>query len=660
MKPQRFSLALVAALGFGAAEVRPAEEPWWSFLPVRKPAVPKVADMAWCRDGSDVFILAKLEAKGLKPNPDADRITLLRRASFDLTGLPPSPEEIEAFRRDPAPDDQAFARVVDRLLASPRFGERWARHWLDVVHYADSVGRTMNAAFPYAHRYRDYVIDALNKDKPYHRFVAEQVAGDLLPWRTVEERRENLTATGFLTMASLDLSEGGEQLVMDRVDDQIDVTTRAILGLTVACARCHDHKTDPVTQRDYYALAGIFYSSETWSGQGAKGDLGRNGYVDEDRLVRLPAAAVAATQGGTLRRVSTAADEPAMMSDNGRYPTMFAFRPDRVMGVLEGEAVDCAIRIKGDPHDRGEVPPRGSHAIPGLPRIPPIPKDTSGRLQLADWLASPSNPLTARVFVNRVWQHLLGRALVRTVDDFGSTGETPSDPALLDHLAVRFVEGGWSVKKLIRAMMLSRTYRLSSAREPGREKLDGANQLHWRAEVRRLELEPLRDTLLLVAGDLKLERPSGIHVAGFGGKGREARLRSLMPEDEPVRTIYLPVLRSMLPAMHELFDFPDPSQIKGQREVTTIASQSLFFMNNPLVEGAARSAATRLLADEPKGDSARVRLAFLRVLAREPRPDETADALAFLQSLNPDGDTRYRWTAFVQSLLASAEFRYLH
>ncbi|MEQ1853054.1 MAG: DUF1549 domain-containing protein, partial [Chthoniobacteraceae bacterium] len=259
MKPQRFSLALVAALGFGAAEVRPAEEPWWSFLPVRKPAVPKVADMAWCRDGSDVFILAKLEAKGLKPNPDADRVTLLRRASFDLTGLPPSPEEIEAFRRDAAPDDQAFARVVDRLLASPRFGERWARHWLDVVHYADSVGRTMNAAFPYAHRYRDYVIDALNKDKPYHRFIAEQVAGDLLPWRTVEERRENLTATGFLTMASLDLSEGGEQLVMDRVDDQIDVTTRAILGLTVACARCHDHKTDPVTQRDYYALAGIFY-----------------------------------------------------------------------------------------------------------------------------------------------------------------------------------------------------------------------------------------------------------------------------------------------------------------------------------------------------------------------------------------------------------------
>jgi hypothetical protein len=661
MKPVHFrtSLPLLCIAWLAAAIALHAEEPLWSFAPLRKPAAPKVTGIAWCRDAVDVFILAKLEAKGITPNPDADRVTLLRRSTFDLTGLPPSPEEIEAFRRDPSPDDQAFARVLDRLLASPRFGERWARHWLDVVHYSDSVGRTMNAAFPYAHRYRDYVIDALNKDKPYDRFITEQIAGDLLPWRTVEERRENLTATGFLTMASLDLSEGGEQLLMDRVDDQIDVATRSVLAMTFACARCHDHKTDPVTQRDYYALAGIFYSTETWSGQGAKGDLGRNGYVDEDRLVRLPVAPVQTAAAGGARRVATAADEPPMMSDTGRYPTIFPFRPDRVMGVLEGEIGDCAIRIKGDPHDRGEVPPRGSLAVAGLPKLPSIPNTASGRLQFAEWLVSPSNPLTARVFVNRVWQHLFGRGLVRTVDDFGFTGEAPSDPALLDHLAVRFVEGGWSVKKLIRAMMLSRAYRLSSARDAGRDKLDGANQFHWRAEVRRLEVEPIRDTLLLIAGELKLERPTGIHVAGFGGKGREARLRSLMREDEPVRTIYLPALRSMLPAMHELFDFPDPSQIKGQREVTTIAPQALFFINSPFVEDAARGAAARLLEEKLPDDAARVKAAFLRVLAREPEREEVADSIAFLKSLNAGGDMRYRWTVLVQALLSSAEFRYL-
>ncbi|MGB8167855.1 MAG: DUF1549 and DUF1553 domain-containing protein [Chthoniobacteraceae bacterium] len=663
IRPTFGAIAAAAVLAFGTAV---AEEKPWSFAPVRKPAAPKVAVMAWCRDAVDLFILSKIEAKKLTPNPDADRTTLLRRATFDLTGLPPTPEEIDSFVRDPANDDQAFARVLDRLLASPRFGERWARHWLDVVHYADSVGRTMNAAFPYAFRYRDYVIDAFNKDKPFNRFVAEQIAGDLLPARTTEERRENLMATGFLTMGAVDLSDaGGEQFAMDRVDDQIDVTTRAVLGLTVSCARCHNHKTDPIKQRDYYALAGIFYSTETWPGVAGKGELGPNGYVDEDRLLRLPAAAASsasAARGRTAAPVGASAASMDAMMDVQRgkgYPTVFAFRPDRAMGVLEGDIRDCAIRIKGDPNDLGDTPKRGAFAVPGLPALPAIPEKVSGRLQLAQWLTAPENPLTARVFVNRAWQHLFGRGLVRTVDDFGLTGEAPSNPELLDHLATRFAEGGWSVKKLLRALMLSRTYRLSSAGDAVREKIDGANELYWRAEVRRLELEPIRDTLLLVGGELKVERPEGIQVAGFGGKGREARLRSLMSEDAPVRTIYLPALRSMLPSMHELFDFPDPSQIKGQREVTTIASQALFFMNNSLVEEVAQNAATRLLA-EKGDDEKRVRLAWLRVLSREPTREEIADTLAFLKSLNRDGDTRYRWTTFVQALLASAEFRYLH
>jgi hypothetical protein len=659
MNPARFSVR-AALLWLCSASMSGAAEIPWSFAPIKKPAAPKVTNLAWCRDGVDVFVLAKMEAKNLTPNPDADRTTLLRRASYDLTGLPPTPEEIESFVRDASTDDQALARVLDRLLASPRFGERWARHWLDIVHYADSVGRTMNAAFPYAFRYRDYVIDAFNKDKPYPRFVAEQIAGDLLPAKTNEERRENLTATGFLTLASLDLTSRGEQMLMDRVDDQIDVTTRAILGLTVACARCHNHKTDPIKQRDYYALAGIFSSTEARSGQVDTNGLGPNGYVDEDRLVMLPTAT--ALTSSAKRGTTGASDLPvdAMMETQRAkgYPTVFAFRPDRAMGLVEGEAADCPIRIKGDPQDRGETPPRGLLEIPGLPKLGAIPAKASGRLQLAQWLVAPENPLTARVFVNRVWQHLFGRGLVRTVDDFGLTGEAPSNPELLDHLATRFVEGGGSVKKFLRALMLSRTYRLSSTGDAGRKNLDGANELYWRADVRRLELEPIRDTLLLVGGELKFERPAGIQVAGFGGKGKEARLRSLIPEDTPVRTIYLPTLRSQLPSMHELFDFPDPSQIKGLREVTTIASQSLFFMNNGLVEDAARDAATRLLA-EKGDDEKRVRLAYLRVLAREPERGEVADSLAFMKSLSRDGDTRYQWTTFVQALLASAEFRYL-
>jgi len=629
----------------------------WSFRPLTRPPVPAVKARDWLKDGTDVFILARLEAEGLTPVADADRITLLRRATYDLTGLPPTPEEMDTFTRDPAPDDAAFARVLDRLLASPRFGERWARHWLDVVHYADSVGRTMNASFPYAFRYRDYVIDAFNADKPFDRFVTEQLAGDLLPTRNPAERAENLVATGFLTFASLDLTDRGSQFEMDRIDDQIDITTRAFLGLTVACARCHDHKTDPIAQRDYYALGGIFLSTRTYSGQVGPDGLGPNGYVDEEELVRLPAAAVTVARNTVVARTQTAGtdqmDAMAMRPAKG-YPTVFAYRPERVMGVSEGEAQDCELRIKGDPRDRGEAPPRGKLAIPGLPPLTAIPAGASGRAQLAAWIASRQNPLTARVFVNRAWQHLFGSGLVRTVDDFGITGEAPTHPELLDHLAVRFVEGGWSVKKLIRAIMLSHTYRLGG----GEVKTTALTaDLYGARRPRRLELEPLRDTLLFVSGELKLERPAGIQVAGFGGKGREARTRSLLRDDAPYRTIYLPALRSLLPSMHELFDFPDPSQIKGQREVTTVAAQALYFLNDDFVGQSASRAAEALLAEKAPGETERIERAYLRTLARRPSKDEIADAQQFIAG--GQGSEATRWTLFVQALLASAEFRYI-
>jgi len=651
--------AIVVPLAGFAAKDRQVP---WSFAKLLRPAVPDVKHPAWGRDDLDRFILAKLEERNLAPNVDADRMTLVRRATFDLTGLPPTEKEIEDFLRDPSSDDQAFAKVVDNLLKSPRFGERWGRHWLDVVHYADSVGRTMNAAFPWARRYRDYVIDSFNKDKPYHRFIAEQLAGDLIAAGTAEERAEGMIGTGMLTMASLDLSEGGEQFRLDQVDDQIDVTTRAFLGITMSCARCHNHKTDPITQQDYYALAGIFYSSETWQGQRPKGDLGANGYVDEDALVRLPAG----SDTGSRRRTAPSKggsgnDDNAMMEmrqPTKGYPVLFRYDPLRAMGVTEGEIQDCAIAIKGDPFNRGEAPKRGDLALPALPRFPAIPGKASGRLELAKWITTPNHPLTARVMVNRIWQHLFGRGIVRTVDDFGITGDPPTHPGMLDHLAVRFVENGWSMKKMIRAIMLSRTYRLSSKGDAAKEAADGPNDFFWRMNLRRLEVEAIRDSMFFVAGELSFERPEGTQVAGFGGKGRDSWLRSLTKDDEPYRAVYLPALRSMLTPMQETFDFPDPSQIKGQREVTTVSPQALFFLNGDLAVSLARSTAERLLDEKFKDDADRVRSAYLRILGRKPDATETSAALEMMQQLSTRNDP-LRWAAFVQALMSSAEFRYV-
>lgn len=670
----------LAAPPLSAAE---APETSWSFRPLLRPAPPKVVHENWIRDDLDRYILAKLEQKNILPNLDADRMVLLRRVTFDLTGLPPTEQELEDYLRDPANEDQALAKVVDRLLQSPRFGERWARHWLDVVRYSDSVGRTMNAAFPFARRYRDYVIDAFNKDKPYNRFIAEQIAGDLLPAPTPEEKAENIIATGMLTMASLDLSDGGEMFRMDQVDDQIDVTTRAFFGLTVACARCHDHKTDPISTQDYYALAGIFYSSETWQGQRPKGDLGANGYVDEDALMRVPAVTAKPTvaannaprgKGGiassTMNSGGSDDSGSSMMMDaqnaqnaKGGYPVYYRYDATRAMGVAEGEIEDCPIAIKGDAYNRGEAPKRGSLKIPSLPTLPVVPDKSSGRLELARWISTPNHPLTSRVMVNRLWQHLFGRGLVRTVDDFGLTGEAPTHPELLDHLAVRFVEQGWSMKKMIRNIMLSRTYRLTSRGDAAKEVADGPNDYFWRMNLRRLEMEPIRDSMFFVAGKLTFDRPSGTQVAGFGGKGRDSRLRSLTPEHEPCRAIYLPALRSMLTPMHETFDFPDPSQIKGQREVTTVSPQALFFLNGDLAATLSDAAAERLLEEDHKDDASRIQTAYYRLLGRKADAAEVNDARQMMKDLRPSTNVKnpelYRWSVFLQALMSSADFRYI-
>lgn len=633
-----------------STSISPAKLNHWSFQPIDAPALPSVKDESWVRDDLDLFILEKLEQANLKPNADADRHTLLRRVAFDLTGLPPTAAEIEEFVNDPAPDDQAFARVVDRYLDSPQFGERWGRHWLDVVRYADSVGRNWNAPFTYAWRYRNYVIDSLNKDKPYDRFLTEQIAGDLLPAEILAAQREQLVATGFLALGAMDIIEPeGESLMMDRIDEQIDVTTRAVLGLTVACARCHDHKYEPVKMQDYYALAGIFYSTETKSGQR------RGNYVADDDLILLPSADGRTT---TVPGVHSMADMTRKHRSGGWREVLWTTDPNLAMAAVEGRVQDCPIRLDGEAYKRGAVPARGDFHIAGMSGLQDIDPESSGRLELAGWLTSPDNPLTARVMTNRVWQHLFGRGLVETVDNLGVSGGVPSHPELFDHLALRFRET-WSVKSLIRAMVLSRTYRLSSDGNAAHQATDANNELYWRMNPKRLELEAVRDSMLSAAGSLTFQRPEGIQIAGQGGKGRWGETRSLLGIESPYRTVYLPVLRSLLPEMYATFDFPNPTQVNGQREVTTVAPQSLFLMNSDFASQIARGTADRILSNSPDDDSERVRMIYLRLFGRLPDENEITDAIELIQSLTGRDSESYRWSVLIQALMISGEFRTL-
>lgn len=634
--------------------IAPASSDHWAFQPIRSPQLPAVEDSNWKRADLDRFILARLEQTGLRPNPDADRHTLIRRIAFDLTGLPPTPDEIRSFVGDSASLDVALPRVVDAYLASPRFGERWGRHWLDVARYADSVGRNWNAPFTYAWRYRNYVIDSFNKDKPYDRFITEQLAGDLMPANDQSLRREQLVATGFLALGPTDIIvPEGEQLAMDRIDEQIDVTTRTILGLTVSCARCHDHKYEPITMRDYYAMAGIFYSTETLSGQR------RGNYVADDDLRILPSS-----QGSTkpVPGVHSMSDITREFSSGGWREVLYTTDPNLAMGLLEGRTRDCPIRIDGDFYKQGPVPARGDFNIAGLGGLRGISPTASGRLQLAEWMVSPDNPLTARVMANRIWLHLFGRGLVPSVDNFGVSGEAPTHPELLDHLAAS-LQQTWSIKSLIRQIVLSRTYRQDSTSQLAAQRLDPGNALYWRMNVKRLEMEAVRDAMLQAAGRLSFQRPVGIQVAGTGGKGRWGATRSLLTIDAPYRTVYLPVLRALMPEMYQTFDFPNPTQIKGQREVTTVAPQALFLMNSDFAARSSQDMAIRLLENPALSDTEGVRSIYLQLLGRPAVDEEVQESMRFLQQLTPASTSRnsdvYRWSALIQALMISGEFRSL-
>ena len=690
----------------------------WAFQAVSNPALPAVRNASWPHDDLDRFILSRIEAANLQPAPDADRFALIRRVTLDLTGLPPTIAEMEAFAGDPASDDDALAKAVDRLLNSPSFGERWGRHWLDVARYADSVGKTRNIPFPHAWRYRNYVIDAFNADKPYNEFIAEQIAGDLWESKDPKDHEENLIATGLLALGSMDLNErDGEQFQLDRIDDQMDTIGRSVMGLTLGCARCHDHKFDPIAQTDYYAMAGIFASTKTLSGQQNR-QGGNKEYYQPNLLTRLdaPTTGEAVESNPVDSRINAAnrADEariaklksrlqelqknrqkanlakPArvklrqeflqirqQLADLGESVALPAGKKNKgnpetaaetvdpnailAMAVADGDIADLALRVRGEPDIKGDIVPRAFPVIFSNASMPVLSDTGSGRRELAEWMTSRQHPLTARVMVNRVWAHLLGRGLVESVDNFGASGAEPTHAELLDHLATRFMDDGWSVKSLIRSIVLSRTYRLSGQHLEANAAVDEDNRLYWRANLRRLEAEAIRDSLLAAGGMLQTERPLG----GFFEGSYNVDLSRTKPGKrdvvsdpiaEPVRSVYLPVLRSRLPGMFTVFDFAEPDQVNGQRDVTTVPPQALFMLNNPFVVDVSERAAQHILKQDLPDEKSRIRYAYAYTLCRYPTDAETARAFAFL---NAGDDPDNNWSTLIQAIYSSAEFRYV-
>ncbi len=866
----------------GAPPEKPAAEPLdpemhWSFFPRQPVDLPAVANADWPRDDVDRFVLARMEAAKLKPTQDAPPATLIRRLHYDLTGLPPTYDEVEQFKRDHNRDGQAaVARLVDRLLLSPQFGERWGRHWLDVARYGESNGDDglgRNASFPHAWRYRDYVIQAFNKDTPYNQFLREQIAGDLLPAATATQRNQQLVATGFLAIGSKPAAAMNKNFAMDIVDDQINVVSTAVMGLSVSCARCHDHKHDPIPTRDYYAMAGIFKSTETLYGRAANekltapptplhtlvsqwnakqprpaalkqtpkfppayvAEIERHKPVTNEAFNTSPTAlklsgkatfndaafaAVKDTQlsgefaepvkdysvafwfkndlpnnkrpitaymfslappgapktgdhlgiGGTHEKENTGklflfngsdtkaklagvtviepgtwnhvvlvrkgnqlslhlnglaepefqgelaatfkdartfftaarSDKFAPLQGNMAHLAVFnralkakeiealhtasgqpkGAKPIRPQGLAMGvrdrnKPENCKVHINGETGKYGPLAPRGfltAHTRTGWADAgngSQIEGKQSGRLELADWLTHPQHPQTARVMVNRVWRHLFGQAIVATPDDFGVYGARPSHPALLDHLADCFVKQGWSVKSLIRKIVLSRTYQLDSRISETLAAADTSNALYTHHRRRRLDAESLRDSLLAASGDIDLSPAEGSAVQ------KTIALINKPPVDAADlhlpsrhRSVYLCMLRHAPPPELAAFDLPTGVGITGARSETTLPSQSLFLLNSPFVLAQSKLLATRLM--QLAGVELRIKRLYQHALQRSPTKDELQRAGQYVKQLTTqlprDGSdeedqkespTLRAWTSVCQAVLASNEFRYI-
>lgn len=789
-----------------------AQKAFWSFQPLKKVELPEPKQARWVRSPIDRFLLAKLEEKGLQPAAEADKLTLLRRATYDLTGLPPTEADIKAFLADESP--KAFEKVVDRLLDSPRYGEKWGRHWLDVARYADSTGADEDHRYVHSWRYRDYVIDAFNRDMPYNEFLKEQIAGDLLPAPPGHDVNVRGTiATGFLALGPKLIAEQDKlKMFYDTVDEEIDVMGKTVLGLTVACARCHDHKFDPITTKDYYALASIFASTkqfeklegtvsklyfaplsdnktaQTWADHQKRiedkqkeidGVVGneakayrtslmpriaeymlaarqvyeKNGKVDEiaaaqklkadvlrrwvdylkpqrERRVHIekwqnaPAEAWPETARAyqqafeatvTLREDAmakwkaasaeakakgvTPPEAPKFFPGDDRFYTettsgkgpmalpekketvfsaeatakyaalqeeMKAIKaaappePPFACGFAEGKIVDQPVFHRGNPEAKGEIVPKRFPVILAGENQPPV--KGSGRLELAEWVASGKNPLPVRVVVNRIWQWHFGEGIVRTPSNFGITGERPTHPELLEWLSNEFMAQGWSFKKMHRLLMLSSAYRMSSEVTEDKTEKDADNRLVSRFPMRRLTVEEMRDTMLLLDGSIDLA-VGGTMLAGKGtDKEFSDDRKSLDPDNSTRRMVYLPLRRSNLASVLNLFDFGDATTHNEIRSQTNVAPQALYMMNSRFVAQRAVKFADRLKS-EAQTDRERVETAWLRAVGRPPQAQDIDDALTYVArfpAANGNGNSVSPWASYCRALISSNDFLYVH
>jgi hypothetical protein len=622
---------LVTWIRMGAPDPRAAtaaQKSWtesgkthWAWQKLTKPAIPEVKDAAWIKTPVDNFILAKLEEKELKPNPPADKRALIRRASFDLIGLPPMAQEVEEFVKDDSSD--AFAKVVDRLLGSPHYGERWGRHWLDVARYSDTKGQVRRQRedpnYPFAWTYRDYVIRSFNEDKPYNVFIIEQLAADKLP--ATARNPSNLCALGFLT-----LGDRFMEMQNDIINDRIDVVTKGFLGLTVSCARCHDHKFDPIPTRDYYSLHGIFASCAEPPVEPVICKVGGPEYAEyyKKRMDLEREKEAIEARFKEARRARNREELKKLQGEQRRNQGAIARlemtdpgAPPRAM-VIEDvlKPHDSPVFIRGDAGNKGPVVPRHFLEVLSGP-VRPAFTNGSGRLELAHAIVSKSNPTTPRVMINRIWLHHFGEGFVPTPDDLGTMSESPSHPELLDYLASRFVEEGWSIKKMQRLIMLSSVYQESSDNNPRFAQSDPNNRLLWRANIRRLEFEALRDSLLAIGGTLDESmygKPVDLNREPYSTR----------------RTIYGRVDRSDVADVLINFDFANPDLPSGRRHETTVPQQALFLMNSPLVVEQAKKLVTLADFNECQDDAARIEFLYQRVYQRPPRPQEVKLGLEFV------------------------------
>jgi hypothetical protein len=624
------------------ARIKPKDREHWSFKPIHAPEPPLVKNAAWVRNPIDQFILAKLEAKGWKPADPAEPRALLRRIYLDLSGLPPTPEEQETFAKAATPD--GFERVIDDLLARPAYGERWGRHWLDLVRYAESNGYERDGHKPQVWRYRDYVIRAFNEDKPYDRFILEQLAGDELP----DANSETVFATGYYRLGPWDDEPADpKEDRFDQIDDIVHTTSQVFLGLTLSRARCHNHKFEPLTMLDYYRMGAIFNTLQR----------PQDGRTELDRPAGSPEQLRALAQRDRqILRVNLLAN---------RVP----FFPGNSLDCgMRGAAADLCIRAlrEGTPdlprgyfmEERAPTPPpthlltRGKAARPGPETAPGMPavlvdrqpsflpadeRTSRRRLTLACWIASPDNPLTARVIVNRVWQYHFGEGLVRTPSDFGVKGEEPTHPELLEWLANWFVKNDWSMKKLHRLILTSSAYRMNKKWNKEYGAIDPENRLLWRFPYRRLEVEAIRDSVLAVSGQLnaKMYGPSmfpPVPKEALEGSSDPDKIWIASDEKEAARrTVYACVKRSMVVPLLEVLDFCDTARTSAKRNITSVAPQALSLFNGEFVNRQAEHLAVRLESEVGKDAEKQVERAYLLALCRPPQEKELGAMKGFLQ-----------------------------